>query len=187
MLSLQDEMKLFKKKSISTYELPLNDLHSPLFAVETRMNSIDKTNKKNGISMELSTELLKEELEDKKKAISALNRKITDKENMQEKFSKKVLIILDQIDSVYRFAIQSQNEALINNINSLMKIIRKELREIEFEEIPTIGEIFNSELHECVEAIDDKTKDKYEIIDVIKKGYKINGKVIRIASVIAVK
>lgn len=68
-----------------------------------------------------------------------------------------------------------------------MKIARKELREINLEEIPTIGEIFNSELHECVEAVDDDTKDKYEIIDVIRKGYKLNGKVIRTASVIAVK
>lgn len=183
MISVQDELKSFKKKSINTYELPLNDLYDPLLVVENKINNIDKTNKKNVISMEL----LKEELEEKNNQISFLKRELIAKENREEKFAKKVLIILDQMDSVYRFAIQSQNEALINNINSLMKIIRKELRELEFEEIPTIGEIFNSELHECIEAVDDNTKNKYEIIDVIKKGYKLNGKVIRIASVIAIK
>ena len=183
MISIQDELKSFKKKSINTYELPLNDLYDPLLVVETKLNSIDKANKRNIMSMEL----FKEELEEKNQQISYLKRELKDKENKEERTAKKVLIILDQIDSVYRFAIQCQNEVLINNVNSQMKIIRKELREVEFEEIPTIGEIFNSELHECVEAVDDNTKNKYEIIEVIKKGYKLNGKVIRIASVIAVK
>lgn len=183
MISIQDELKTFKKKSINTFELPLNDLYDPLSVVETKLNSIDKANKKNVMYMEL----FKEELEEKNQQISYLKRELKDKENSEEKSGKKVLIILDQMDSVYRYAIQSQNEVLINNVNSQMKIIRKELREVGFEEIPTVGEIFNSQLHECLEAVDDNAKNKYEIIEVIKKGYKLNGKVIRIASVIAVR
>lgn len=116
MIYVQDELKSFKKKSISTYKLPLNDLYDPLLVVENKINSIDKANKKNVISMEL----LNEELKEKNKQISSLKRELINKENKEEKFAKKILIILDQIDSVYRFAVQSQNEALINNINSLM-------------------------------------------------------------------
>lgn len=183
MISIEDELKSFKNKSVNTYEVPLNDLYEPLSAVESKMNNLDKINKKNVISLNLLTE----ELEEKNKQINCLKRELIDKQNKEEKFAKKVIIILDQIDNIYRFAVQSQNEALINNINGLMKIIRKELREVNFEEIPTIGEIFNSELHECIESVDDTKKNKYEIVDVIKKGYKVDGKVIRIASVIAIK
>ncbi|TCT15998.1 molecular chaperone GrpE [Natranaerovirga pectinivora] len=183
MISLQEELKKFKKKSININEQPLNDLYEPLMQVENKISNIDKISKKNTITMEL----LREELEGKNSKINSLKRELANEENKGQKFAKKVLIILDQIDSIYRFAIQSQNEALINNLNSVMKIIRKELRELSFEEIPTVGEIFNSELHECIEAVDDNEKNKYEIIDVIKKGYTLNGKVIRTAAVIAVK
>lgn len=183
MISIKEELKLFKKKTIDTYELPFNDLYDPLLSVENKISNISKASMKNAISMEL----LNNELEDKNQQIITLKREFINKENKLEKFAKKVSIILDNIDSIYTFAIQSENEALTNNINSIMKIIRNELREVGFEEIPTIGEIFNSELHECIEAVDDNTKHKYEIIDVIKKGYKLNGKVIRIASVNATK
>ncbi|OBR94144.1 MULTISPECIES: nucleotide exchange factor GrpE [Clostridium] len=179
MFSIENELKSFKKKSINTYEVPLNDLYD----VETKINSIDKTNKRNIMSMEL----LKEELEEKNDQIASLKRELTNGNKREEVFVKKVLAILDQVDNVCIFAEKSQNEALISNTNSVMRIIRKELRELEIEEIPTIGEIFNPELHECVEAVHDNTKNKYEIIDVIRKGYKMNGKVIRIASVIAVR
>lgn len=179
MFSVENELKSFKKKSINTYKAPLNDLYD----VEAKMNSIDKASKRNIMSMEL----LKEELEEKNEQIASLKRELTNRDKKEEMFVKKVLAILDQVNNIYGFAKKSQNEALISNTNSVMKIIRKELRELGIEEIPTIGEIFNPELHECVEAIDDNTKNKYEITDVVRKGYKMNGKVIRIASVIAVK
>ena len=183
MISFYEELKAFKPKEMDTYNKPLNDLYDPLSDVETKMSSIDKAGKQNAIAIEL----LKMEIEKKNDQIDDLRRQLAYKEKHEEKFAKKVLAVLDEFDHVYRFAKNSQNEALIDNMNSLMKVIRKELMEVGLEEIPAMGEIFTPELHYCVEAVVNSTKERHEIVDVIKKGYKLNGKVIRVASVVAVK
>lgn len=183
MFSIGEELELFQKKSINTYEIPLNDLYDPLSVVESKINNIDKVSKKSAMTIEL----LNEELVEKKTEINSLKKELNHKEDEELKFAKKVSLVLDQIDGINRYAQNAQNEALINNLNNLIKIIKKELIEVEFEEIPAVGEIFNPKLHECIEAVADKTKSRYEIIDVIKRGYKYKGQVIRTASVIAVK
>ncbi len=183
MFCLDDEIKSFEKKSIKNYVLPLNDLYEPMLVVQEKINDIDKTSKKTAMSIGA----LGDELEEKNEFIKSLKKELENEIDNEEKLFKKVILILDQLENLSRFAIQSQNEFLISNISSSMKIIKKELRDVGFEEIPTVGEIFNSNLHECVEAIENETKVQYEIVDVLKKGYMMNGKVIRIASVVAVK
>ena len=111
---------------------------------------------------------LEDELNEKNELISSLKKELSDTNNSKDKLCKKIVAILDQFDGIIKFAELSQNEALVANLSSTMQIVRKELREVGFEEIATVGEIFNSDLHECVEAVEDETKTKYEIVDVIK-------------------
>ena len=103
------------------------------------------------------------------------------------RLAKKIANVLDQIDYLQRYVIVTKNEPLTLNIEQSMKVIKKELREANFEQIPDIGELFDPESHDCIKAVEDNNHNKYEIIDVIKKGYKYNGKVVRIASVVAIK
>lgn len=179
MLSIKEELRSFKKKSIKTYDMPLNDLHDPLSAVETKIQNMDKFN--------ANIDELKEEIEKNKEKIFSLKEELSNKEYIQEEFVKRVVVILDQVDNLYRFGIHSEDQFLMNNLNSLMRIVKRELKEVGFEEIPAIGESFNLELHECVETIGDEGRDKYEIVDVLKKGYKFNGKVVRQSEVIVIK
>jgi molecular chaperone GrpE len=103
------------------------------------------------------------------------------------KFAKKVANVLDQIDYILRYAVEIKNDSLIQNIEQSIKVIKKELREVNFEQIPDIGELFEPESHDCLKAIENSNYRKNEIVDVIKKGYKYNGKVVRVASVVAIK
>ena len=52
------------------------------------------------------------------------------------------------------------------------------------EEIKTVGEIFDPEVHEAVSSIQDETKGEKEIVQDFRKGYKIGTKVIRHAMVV---
>ncbi|CAG7840487.1 molecular chaperone GrpE [Clostridium novyi B str. ATCC 27606] len=183
MLSIKEELKLFKPKSINTYEIPMNDLNDILDGIQKKINNIDKASKKNSVSMEM----INEEIREKNSEILELKNQLKDKLTEEEMFTEKILNILDHIDNVYVFAIKSNNNELANNINSVIKIIKDDLLQIEFEEIPTIGTIFNPQLHECVGTITDCKRKKYEIVDVIKKGYKFKQKIIRTAHVIAIK
>ncbi|KEI05449.1 nucleotide exchange factor GrpE [Clostridium botulinum] len=183
MFSIKDELKSFKPKSINTYEVPINDLNDILNMVQNKIDNIDKASKRNAISMQM----INEEIKEKNNEILQLRNQLRDKETEESMFIKKILNILDHMDNVHTFAIKSNNNELVNNIDSVMEIIKYDLLKIEFEEIPTIGTIFNPELHECVGTITDCEKKKYEIVDVIKKGYKFKQKIIRTADVIAVK
>ncbi len=50
------------------------------------------------------------------------------------------------------------------------------------EEIKSVGEKFNPEIHEAVEMLESE-KPEGEILEEIQKGYKLNGKLIRAAKV----
>ena len=53
------------------------------------------------------------------------------------------------------------------------------------EEIKAVGETFNTDEHEALTQIPAPSEDmKDKVIDVVQKGYKLNGKVIRYARVV---
>lgn len=51
------------------------------------------------------------------------------------------------------------------------------------EEMKTVGEKFNPEIHEAVEMVSFSDKSEGEILEEVQKGYKLNGRVIRVAKV----
>lgn len=59
--------------------------------------------------------------------------------------------------------------------NDLLSVLKK----LGVEEIETIGKEFDPNFHEAVMHIEDDTKGEKEIVEVFRKGYKINDKVIR--------
>lgn len=183
MISIQEELKKYEKKSIEYDNNSINDISDILTFVEGKINNIDKTSKKNYLVLET----IKEELDEKNEQLINLKNLVKDDGKREEKLVKRIISILDHIDNIYRFAVSTQNIDLINNMDTSLKVIRKELREIGLEEISGVNEIFNPESHECVQAVEDSTKQKYEIIDVIKKGYQYCGQVVRVALVVANK
>ena len=58
------------------------------------------------------------------------------------------------------------------------------LKSFNVEEIASVGQKFDPELHEAVSHIDDETKGEQEIVQEYRKGYKIGNKVIRHSMVI---
>jgi len=159
--------------------MDLNDIS----VFETKLDSLEKINKR----CMMSVEFIKDSIEVNNKLQDKLKIEIQEKEEINEKIIKKMILILDQVDNIYRYAAQSENEKLIDNFDNAFKNIRRDLREIGVEEIPTIGELFDHEIHQCVETVEASCREQYEIVNTVKKGYKYNGKVIRPAHVIATK
>lgn len=189
MINILEELNKFEKKTLDGPSKSFEDLYGIMLQVENQIAKIgdfeDKIENINKVGKRsiVSIESLKDELEE----VILERQQQKNSSSREGEFARKIMVILDEIENLHRFAVQSQNESLINNMQSMMKVIRKNLREIGFEEIPTVGEIFNPELHECIEAKVCEDKAQYEIIDVIKKGYRLNEKILRVACVIAVK
>ena len=178
----RDLANLKKKKIEDIYE-DLSDLYEPLCKVENDIKSINRNSKKSIISIES----LREELESKNNEIFSLKKVIQEKQEEEIKIYKKIILMLDQIDNIHRFAEQTKDKDLINSLEVVSKVIRKEMDQIGLEEIRSKGELFNPNVHKCVTLVEDASKQANEIMSVIETGYKLNGKVLRTASVIIAK
>lgn len=119
-------------------------------------------------------------------------RKRTAKEKMDliqsggEDVFKSMLPVIDDFER----AIKSNAETTdINTINEGVNIIynkfKNTLSQKGLEEMKSIGEPFNTDLHEAITSVaapSEETKGK--ILDELEKGYMLNGKVIRFAKVV---
>jgi len=105
-----------------------------------------------------------------------------------EEFVLKILPILDNFEIAIK---ESKNinikdektDKLIKGFLQVKQQITDFLKSQGVEEIKSVGEKFDPNLHEVVEEIESKDKQQGTIIEEIQKGYKINGRLLRPAKV----
>lgn len=108
-------------------------------------------------------------------------------------FSKEVTVVkilptLESLEQALKQAPEDETfQTWSQGVVGIVKELEKVLLELGIEKIKTIGEMFNHELHEAVEMVDDEEKESGKIIDEIQAGYKVNSKVIRPAKVKVIK
>lgn len=151
------------------------------------MKSDLKIINKNSQKSILSIESLKEDLSKTNNENFKLKKEIEERRFNEIKIYRKIILMLDQIDNLEKFVFTLDNKELLNNLEIMRKIIRKEMNEISLVEIRSIGELFNPELHKCIAVEENNSKESKEIVSVIEKGYMLRGKVIRAASVVIAK
>jgi len=97
-----------------------------------------------------------------------------------------VLPVMDDLERAHINQIENpDSDALLNGINLIRLKMKTTLKHRGLEEIPSVGEVFNTDLHEAITHVPAKDKnDKGKIIEELQKGYMLNGKVIRFAKVV---
>ena len=93
---------------------------------------------------------------------------------------KELLPVLDDFDRARKSnetadSIDSVKEGFDLLHHKLQNILRSKGLEI----IESMGEEFNSEIHEAIARIEAEAEKKGKIIDVVEEGYKLNDKIIR--------
>lgn len=92
---------------------------------------------------------------------------------------------LPVIDNLEKAAeAKTEDENYKQGLELVLKQFKDVLAKFGVEEIKTVGEIFDPEVHEAVSSIQDETKAEKEIVQEFRKGYKISTKVIRHAMVV---
>lgn len=99
---------------------------------------------------------------------------------------KSLLPVIDDFERAIK-SMESGDD--INTINEGVMLIYNKFKNIltqkGVEEIKTLGEIFNTDFHEAVTNITTEDEEmKGKVVDVVEKGYMLNGKVIRFAKVV---
>ncbi len=132
---------------------------------------------------------LEKELEEKEKIISRI---LLDFDNYRKKFEKEIKeatekekerILLKFID-VYENLQIACKEINDDGLKIILKQFRKLLEEEGIEEIESIGKKFDYNLHYAIKV--EEGNEKGLIVEEIKKGYMLNGKVIRPSYVVVI-
>lgn len=96
-----------------------------------------------------------------------------------------LLPILDDFERALPTMEKQEDKTHYEGMVLIYNKLKHTLEQKGLEEIKAIGETFNTDEHEALTQIpapDESQKDK--VMDVIQKGYKLNGKVIRYARVV---
>ncbi len=93
-----------------------------------------------------------------------------------------ILPILDNLENALKT--ETQDEEYKKGIELVVKQFKDVLASKGVEEIKTVGETFDPELHEAVSSIQDENLGEKEIAQEYRKGYKIGHRVIRHSMVV---
>ena len=118
-------------------------------------------------------------------------RKRTAKEKLDltatasENVIKDILPVLDDFERALQNMEKNGNEADMQGVTLIFNKLKDTLKKKGLEEIEAMDAEFNTDEHEALTMIPAPEEDKKgKVLDVIQKGYKLNGKVIRFARVV---
>ena len=118
-------------------------------------------------------------------------RKRTAKEKLDltatasESVIKDILPVFDDFERALQNMEKNGNEADLQGVTLIFNKLKDTLIKKGLEEIEAMGVDFNTDEHEALTMIPAPEEDKKgKVLDVIQKGYKLNGKVIRFARVV---
>jgi molecular chaperone GrpE len=97
-----------------------------------------------------------------------------------------ILPVMDDLERAYKSAIENpDSDALLEGLNLIQVKMKTTLKHKGLEEIPSVGELFNTDFHEAItHAPAQDEKDKGKVLEEVQKGYLLNGKVLRFAKVV---
>ena len=93
-----------------------------------------------------------------------------------------MLPVLDNLENAAK--VETKDEDYKKGIELVLKQFKDVLKSKGVEEIKTVGETFDPELHEAVSSIQDENLGEKEIAQEYRKGYKKGSKVIRHSMVV---
>ena len=105
-----------------------------------------------------------------------------------EEFVLKVLPILDNFEIIEKKMPDNlKNDENIKGLLMIKNQLRDFLKSQGAEEVKSVGQNFDPNLHEVVGETEAKDKEKGLIVEEVQKGYKINGRLLRPAKVKIIK
>lgn len=98
--------------------------------------------------------------------------------------AEAVLALLPVYDNLERALKQETcDEAYAKGVEMTMNQLRAILEKLGIEEIPTVGQTFDPLLHNAIFHVEDESLEKNVIAECFQTGFKLGGKVVRVAMV----
>ena len=115
-----------------------------------------------------------------------LKERIELSKTASEEVIKSLLPVIDDLERAIKSMESNEVEnSMFEGINLIYQKFKNILTQKGVEEIKTEGETFDTDFHEALTNIPAENEDmKGKVLDVLEKGYMLNGKVIRFAKVV---
>ncbi|MGO2266171.1 MAG: nucleotide exchange factor GrpE [Vagococcus salmoninarum] len=181
-----------KKEDVTEKEIPEVD-------AETKAKIDDILNAEGAETVELSVEeTLKQQLEEMEDKFLRAQAEIANMRNRHQKESQnsakyrsqnlgtELLPAIDNLERALAIEVtDEQGKSLKKGIEMVMESLLHALKSAGIEEIPTLGETFDPNLHQAVQttAVSEGQKPD-EIVQVLQKGYKLHDRILRPTMVI---
>lgn len=99
---------------------------------------------------------------------------------------KNILPVLDDFERAIKANTETTDIKAVNDgVNLVYNKFKSTLTQKGLEEMKSVGEVFNPDLHEAITNIPAPSEDmRGKIVEELEKGYMLNGKIIRFAKVV---
>tara|TARA_Y100001936_G_scaffold101043_1_gene99418 strand:+ start:533 stop:1165 length:633 start_codon:yes stop_codon:yes gene_type:complete len=107
-----------------------------------------------------------------------------------EKFSIELLVVADNLERALNSASESKDEsakAILDGVSLTLKSLNDCFAKFSIEVVDPLGEPFDPQLHQAIATQESPDSEPNSVIEVIQKGYTLNGRVIRPAMVMVSK
>lgn len=103
-----------------------------------------------------------------------------------EKFAQELLPVIDNLDRALDTADTSQEavQSIVEGVELTRKSFIDVLAKFNVEQVSPEGEPFDPQLHEAMSMIENKEVEPNTVLNVVQKGYTLNGRLIRAAMVV---
>ena len=107
-----------------------------------------------------------------------------------EKFSAELLVVMDNLERALTSASESKDEsvkAIQDGVSLTLKSFNDCFAKFSIEAVDPLGEPFDPQLHQAIATQESPDSEPNSVIEVVQKGYTLNGRVIRPAMVMVSK
>lgn len=101
-----------------------------------------------------------------------------------ERFARELLAVRDTLEMGLAAADGASIESLIEGKEATLKLLTTTLQQFGIEEVDPEGEPFDPELHEAISMQPSQDVEPGSVVNVVQKGYTLNGRLLRPAMVI---
>jgi len=105
-----------------------------------------------------------------------------------EKFVGELLPVLDSLEKAIEAARGSDGSAaIVEGVELSLKLALDTVRKFGVEQIDPLGEPFDPQRHEAMASVPNPDAEPNTVMEVIQRGYSLNGRLVRAAMVVVVK
>ena len=101
-----------------------------------------------------------------------------------ERFGKELLTVRDTLEMGLAAAESATVESIIEGKNATLKLLASTMQQFGIEQVDPLGEPFDPELHEAISVQPSDDVEPGSVVNVVQKGYTLNGRLLRPAMVI---